>query len=810
MVFVGTTSAATSDYSGSKWLSRNSFEIQGQKLVKKQSLRIVDRSGSNPKNFDIFMLESFSWPTAPGACPGSNGEAIFAVERVDGGLLWDPGQLTDPNYTTTFDPLDLLNGCYRYASGSDYIAQKISGTRPAPGADESKNDYTDSDFRTIVEQCKDDLDDTSITKMKALSQKRMDTVFDIYAGDYGDEYDNCASVAKVLDDPKLLDGDIESILIKRPSAQIKDDGVTCSAGALGWVLCPLSEAMVAAIEGIADLLENLLVYQPLLTSDQGKAIRAIWQMLLVIANVGLVFAILIIVFSQATSIGLSNYGIKKLLPRVFAAAILMNLSFYLCAAAVDVSNILGVSVKSIIDVGLDRVSGISAANPDLQAGASVGQWIAVSAAALLAGAIALATGAIFLLIPILISALMAVFTALLIIAARQVLITLLIIIAPLAILAWILPNTEDWFTKWRKLFTALLLLFPLVMAVFYGSVLVSAVILAAGSSTGNGLNDFTIKLLAFLVLVVPLFSLPFLMKSAGGILDRFGVLVNNRNKGLTDRSRKKATELRDSSTYQRGRVLRKRAADEFKGTKFANRVGRGGLSGVVARGVGGNVGKVPVMQNTRYGAQAGRLGDYAIQAEREAASKRREAIRSRFVNEGAGVSDVSAAYQRAISSGDVDTAAAAFKHLSTTFGGGGRTEAAKVLQNTDLSNISDITKRNKMSTEMDELIGGELYGSLVGSRVDIAKGGFRGGNRFGFTRVDKLTAPQLATQDGDVYSQASARGEAVNADEAYLAMTNPELISKITDSDTRQHLSSASGVPVRPPAPPPTSPAGTP
>jgi len=354
-----------------------------------------------------------------------------------------------------------------------------------------------------------------------------------------------------------------------------DNAPVCSAGALGWVLCPLSEAMVAAIEGIAALLENLLIFQPLTDPDneQGKAIRTIWGSLLVIANAGLIIAFLVVVFSQATSIGISNYGIKKLLPRVIAAAILMNLSFYICAAAVDISNIAGVSVKGIVDAGLAQISTAST-NPDLRAGASVGEWIAISSVGLLAAAVAVATGAIFLLIPVLLTAVMSIFTALIIIAARQVLITLLIIIAPLAILAWILPNTEQWFTRWRKLFTTLLLMFPMVMAIFYGSVLVSSVTLAAAGQSGNSVNDFSIKLLAFLVLIVPLFSLPFVIKSAGGVLDRIGLIANNRNKGLIDRSRKKAEELKARSPYQQFKPIRKQAREDLRRQRTANRLAK--------------------------------------------------------------------------------------------------------------------------------------------------------------------------------------------------------------------------------------------
>ena len=315
-------------------------------------------------------------------------------------------------------------------------------------------------------------------------------------------------------------------------------GPVCSAGALGWVFCPLVDFISTSTQYIAGLIEDQLVYPALLNREvpEGRAIQAIWGVVLGIANVALVIAFLIVIFSQATSVGISAYGIKRMLPRVVAAAILMNLSFYICAAAVDIANIVGVSIKDIVGSGMDIVSDIQPSS-NVQNGASTAQTWAAGIVGILGLGLAVATGAIFLLLPIILTALMAVLTALLVIAARQVIVTLLIIVAPLAILAWILPNTEQWFTKWRKLFTTMLLMFPLVMLIFYGSLLMSKLIMVTGSPGGDGDPEVMTNVIALAVLTVPLFSLPFIMKSAGGILDRLGVMVNNRNKGLVDRTR---------------------------------------------------------------------------------------------------------------------------------------------------------------------------------------------------------------------------------------------------------------------------------
>lgn len=364
----------------------------------------------------------------------------------------------------------------------------------------------------------------------------------------------------------------------------------CSVGALGWVICPLTDFISDATQTIARIIENQLIYPPLLDSDQGAAIRVVWGTVLGIANLGLVIAFLIIIFSQATSVGLSSYGIKKILPRLIAAAILMNLSFFLCAIAVDLANILGVSIKSIVQTGIES---IDKAAPASNLKSADGRSWAAGVVGILGLGIAAFTGTIGFLVPVILAALFAVFTAFLVIAARGIIVTLLIIVAPLAFLAWILPNTEQWFTKWRKLFTTMLLLFPLVMLVFYGSLLVSRLVLVTTAGGGDGDPKIMTNIIALAILTVPLFSLPFIMKSAGGVLDRFGVLVNNRGKGLIDRSRKKSQEWRGNSAFERARSARRtetqarRNKDFYKsmagdGSNFKRIRGKAGYTGMGA------------------------------------------------------------------------------------------------------------------------------------------------------------------------------------------------------------------------------------
>lgn len=144
-----------------------------------------------------------------------------------------------------------------------------------------------------------------------------------------------------------------------------------------------------------------------------------------IANVFFVVGFLIIVFSQVTSIGISNYGIKKLLPKLVITAILVNLSYTLCALAVDVSNLLGGGMK-------DLFAGFRFNAKPNQGIFSGGSWLDV-AGGLLAGTLAVGVGlyvGLSALLPALIAAIVSIVTAFLVLTLRQALIILLIVISP--------------------------------------------------------------------------------------------------------------------------------------------------------------------------------------------------------------------------------------------------------------------------------------------------------------------------------------------------------------------------------------------
>jgi len=325
-----------------------------------------------------------------------------------------------------------------------------------------------------------------------------------------------------------------------PAGESNQTESSCSIGGIGWIICPVTIFLAEGMDNIFTFLTQFLEVQPSLLGDPTSPLYVTWNIMRTIANVAFIIVFLIIIYSQLTSIGVSNYGLKKLLPRLIVSAILVNLSFIITALAVDISNVLGYSLQDIfIQI---RQSTFSMTDDTYNSwSTSTNVWSSVAAFVLSSGAIvggglavigasAGAGGALYLLLPILVGLILTVLFVLLLLAARQAIIVVLIMIAPLAFVAYLLPNTEKWFGKWRDLFMTMLVFFPAFSLVFGGSQL------AGGIIVQNATNIFGI-IFGLAVQVAPLVITPLLLKLSGGLLGRIAGLINDPRKGLMDRTK---------------------------------------------------------------------------------------------------------------------------------------------------------------------------------------------------------------------------------------------------------------------------------
>lgn len=325
-----------------------------------------------------------------------------------------------------------------------------------------------------------------------------------------------------------------------------ESGSSCSVTGVGWIICPASTFLAEAMDKMFEILSGFIAVQPSVLGDPNNSMYVAWNVMRNIANIAFVIAFLIIIYSQLTSFGVSNYGIKKLIPRLVISAVLVNISFIVTALAVDISNILGYSIQEVFNTIREQTFHLS--NDNLS-GLNTNVWGALTAAVLAGGGLVggvyyLATGGLYLLLPLLVGLGLTVMFVIIILAARQAIIIILVIIAPLAFVANLLPNTEKWFDKWKDLFMTMLIFFPAFSLVFGGSQLAGQIIIQ------NAGGDILTLIFGLAVQIAPLVITPLILKLSGSLLGRIAQIANNPRRGIIDRTRNWGEARAEHAKYQ--------------------------------------------------------------------------------------------------------------------------------------------------------------------------------------------------------------------------------------------------------------------
>ena len=318
-----------------------------------------------------------------------------------------------------------------------------------------------------------------------------------------------------------------------------------SGGLLSWFLCPVYNDTAAATTWVLNnLIKPLLAVTPVSTSSTDPRYQ-IWSEFRVLGNVFLVIALLVVVFGESIGGGLIDaYTAKKMLPRILIAAILINLSIYIVAGLVDITNILGAGVSSLIAQPV-----ISAGQTHFQLTLSQNTAVAlvgVTGVGILAGTVAsgaaLATlGAAlpFILLFIIMPAAFAVVAAFFTIVIRQALIIFLIFISPVAFALYCLPNTEQYFKRWWDLLFKTLLVYPIIMVIFAVADLTSYIMeslgtLGGGGGAAGGTEVAISTIVGFVALFLPLVFIPYSFRLAGGAIGNVHEMLTNGHKMLQE------------------------------------------------------------------------------------------------------------------------------------------------------------------------------------------------------------------------------------------------------------------------------------
>lgn len=288
-----------------------------------------------------------------------------------------------------------------------------------------------------------------------------------------------------------------------------------NGGFLSWMLCPAIADGAATATGLLGSITDLTATHKSIIeqfSDQNSAIYKAWSSFRNLANIGFVIMLLVVVFSQVTNLGISNYNIKKILPKLIITAVLVNFSYLILGVAIDLSHIIGNGIGSAIRT----IAGESMSAEASAQASSIVSTIAgmVTGAGLIGGGVAIATTGPALILPVVlfvITTVISVFFGFIMLTIRQAAIIMVIVLAPLAMVLYALPNTAAITKKYISTLKALLMLYPMFVLATSAGALASTIIV--GTST-----DMLMLIVGGLLNVLPYFAIPSMTsKSLAGL-----------------------------------------------------------------------------------------------------------------------------------------------------------------------------------------------------------------------------------------------------------------------------------------------------
>lgn len=363
-----------------------------------------------------------------------------------------------------------------------------------------------------------------------------------------------------------------------------EEGDPCYAAGLegmSWLMCPAINNMANTSDGIDAALETMLsvdtrLYDTLADNGGESGTYKAWKYFRDVANVFLIIVFLVIIVSQLTGYGIDNYGIKKMLPRLIAMAILINLSYIICQLAIDLSNVLGVGLSNLLKgIGNEVYGGYSVGRFIMQVVGAIFAALAAGGAAAgviisVAGVITGGAGPMIVvsLALTLLVALVAILFFFITLGARTVIIIIFTAISPLAFACYILPNTQSLFKKWWTAMKAALLVYPICGALYGLSFIIRGLIFPENA---NGVH-FWMALIAVFAPFLPFFVMPNLLRGAisaigqvGGMLAGLGTGMRRGISGANQRLR--TTELyKSDAEMQRRRSTANKAFTNKDGT----------------------------------------------------------------------------------------------------------------------------------------------------------------------------------------------------------------------------------------------------
>jgi hypothetical protein len=348
---------------------------------------------------------------------------------------------------------------------------------------------------------------------------------------------------------------------------------------VGWIMCSLLSLADNTLQWFSAQVESLLFIGKDGLSDSGSnaQLHQSWNAVKDITSVGILLVGLFMIMTQIFSLDfLSAYTVKKLLPRLIIAAILIQLSWVIFKNLIFLVDAIGTGIQQLIltpfslngnfnNLNINTILASGNGTQDMSGLGTAGLFAAVSvgvAAAAAGGMVGLAIVALGVLISVL--------TAMFTLIIRNVLIFIFLVLSPIALLAWILPGTQGLWKNWWSNFSKLLFMFPIIMLLLAAGAIGAKII-----SSDTGIPPVLATMGAIVAYFGPLFLIPATFKYAGsamaaasGGVSKMSGMVKEKNP--LSKSLGKAAQVRQGLKDNNARInaISGRGLKKYRG-KFA-------------------------------------------------------------------------------------------------------------------------------------------------------------------------------------------------------------------------------------------------
>jgi hypothetical protein len=370
--------------------------------------------------------------------------------------------------------------------------------------------------------------------------------------------------------------------------------IECGGTGLGlkWIICPIMKTIYRGIYVMFDhFIKPMLDISPL-SFKATDPLMIVWKAFRDLTNALLVIIFLFVIFGNATAIGIDAYSFKKAIPRLIVAAVGIQISYFITAFLVDLGNVLGAGIQGLANSAfLDQIG--RQLTPNAQSWSSPAELGTNVIILGVAGIIVNAFELWGFFLPLILVVGFAVMSFLLSIFARQLIISILIVISPLAIAAWVLPNTEKYFKLWWENLFKAIMMYPIIMLILIMGNTVAIIGHAAGGSK---------EIMAMFGPLIAFMMIPGAFKWSGNITAGITSKIRERTTGYG----KKVSE-----------PLRANINEGRKERGFLNAIDKHNQFGSVGRTIGrfnaaGVGGLLPTRQTKRRIASGGQAAHHAL------------------------------------------------------------------------------------------------------------------------------------------------------------------------------------------------------